>query len=142
GGRLFGAMDRAGALGHHFLIRAAQDRKVRAGTGAAAPETYLRRYARGLAPQATGTVAIRSKGGRPGRLAAVALAAAEVWVYPPWPESKRADARPPLRAWVERVWEPDPPAGAQALEWVLVSSLPVASEDELRPPQAWDALGC
>jgi len=140
GGDAFDAMHQARALGHHFLIRAAQDRKVRAGPPGDERETYLRRYARGLAPQATGTVAIRSKGGRPGRQAAVALAAAAVWVGPPWPESQRAGARPPLRAWVERVWEPSPPAGCKPLEWVLLSSLPVGSAEQLRQRQAWYAL--
>jgi hypothetical protein len=140
GGDLFDAMDTARQLGHHFLIRAAQDRKVRVGPPGGEEETYLRRYARQLAAQATATVAITSKGGRPARQATVALAAAEVWVYPPWPESRRASARPPLQVWVERIWEPNPPPGVEPLEWVLLSSLPVASEAELRERQAWYAL--
>jgi hypothetical protein len=140
GGDVFDAMHASRQLGHHFLIRAAQDRKVRVGPPGDERETYLRRYARQLAPQATGTVAIASKGGRPARQATVCLAAAALWVLPPWPESKRADARPPLRAWVQRVWEADPPAGTQPLEWLLISSLPVESEEALRQRQAWYAL--
>jgi hypothetical protein len=85
-------------------------------------------------------VAIASKGGRPARQACVSLAAAEVWVYPPWPESKRADARPPLRAWVQRIWEPSPPAGVEPLEWVLLGSLPVVRVPQLRQRQSWYAL--
>lgn len=140
GGDLFDAMHQARALGHHFLIRAAQDRKVRVGPPGAERQTYLRRYARSLAAQATGTVAITSKGGRPARSAAVALAAGEVCISPPWPESQRSDARAPVHAWVERIWEPNPPAGCQPLEWVLISSLPVESEEQLRQRQAWYAL--
>jgi hypothetical protein len=140
GGDMFDALDAARRLGHHFLIRAAQDRKVRVGPAGEGPATYLRRYARTLAPQTTGTVRIASKGGRPGRAAAVASAAAAVWVYPPWPESKRADARPPLRVWVQRIWEPEPPAGTEPLDWVLLSSLPVESAEDLRQRQAWYAL--
>jgi hypothetical protein len=140
GGDVFDAMDTARQLGHHFLIRAAQDRKVRVGPPGGEQHGYLRRYARGLAPQATGTVAIASKGGRPAREASVALAAAEVWVYPPWPEAGQARARPPLQAWVQRIWEPAPPAGVEPLEWVLISSLPVATEEDLRERQAWYAL--
>jgi hypothetical protein len=137
GGDVFDAMDTARRLRHHFLIRAAQDRKVLVGPPGGQQQDYLRRFARRLRPQATGTVAIASKGGRPARQASVALAAAEVWVYPPWPESQQAGARPPLRAWVVRVWEPEPPAGAEPLEWVLLSSLPVETEAQLRERQAW-----
>lgn len=140
GGDVFDAMHTARQLNHHFLIRAAQDRKVRVSAPGGDRETYLRRYARQLAPQATDTVAITRKGGRPARQAAVALAAAEVWVYPPWPESRRASARPPLRAWVQRIWAPHPPPGVEALDWVLLSSLPVTSTQELRTRQAWYAL--
>jgi hypothetical protein len=140
GGDIFDAMHAARQLGHHFLIRAAQDRKVLVGPLETACATYLRSHARQLTPQAHGTVAIASKGGRPGREARVALAAAPLWVCPPWPESKRADARLPLQVWVQRVWEPQPPAGVEPLEWVLISSLPVETDADLRQRQAWYAL--
>jgi Transposase DNA-binding/Transposase Tn5 dimerisation domain len=140
GGDVFDALHAARGLGHHFLIRAAQDRRVQIDTAGGRRTSYLRRHARALAPQAGGTVTIASKGGRPARQARVALAAAAVWISPPWPESKRRDARPPLRAWVERVWEPQPPAGVEPLEWVLLSSLPIASQQDLRQRQAWYAL--
>ena len=139
GGDIFEAMYTSRQLGHHFLIRAAQDRKVQVGPPGGEQDSYLRRYARRLAPQATGTVAIASKGGRPAREAAVALAAAEVWVYPPWPESQRAHARPPLQVWVQRIWEPEAPAGVEPLEWVLLSSLPIVTVAQLRERQAWYA---
>jgi hypothetical protein len=139
GGDIFDAMHAARQQGHHFLIRAAQDRKVWRGAPGQ-QQAYLRRHARQLAPQATGTVTIASKGGRPARQAQVALAAAEVWVCPPWPEVKRSDARPPLQVWVQRIWEPAPPAGVQPLEWMLLSSLPVTSAEDLRTRQQWYAL--
>ena len=139
GGDMFEVMFQARKLGHHFLLRAAQDRKVGVGPKGQQHTTYLRRYARTLTAQATGTVDIASKGGRPARQAQVALAAAKVWVYPPWPESQQANARKPLPVWVERVWEPDPPAGVKPLEWVLLSSLPVQSTADLRQRQAWYA---
>ena len=44
----------------------------------------------------------------------------------------------PIPAWVERVWEPEPPAGVEEpLEWILLSSLPVQTEAELLLRQAW-----
>jgi hypothetical protein len=140
GGDVFDAMVTARQLNHHFLIRAAQDRKVRVGPPGGEQDSYLRRYARRLRSQATATVAIASRGGRPARVATVALAAAAVEVYPPWPESQQARARPPLSAWVQRIWEPQPPAGVEPLEWILLSSLPIETEAQLRERQAWYAL--
>lgn len=140
GGDIFDAMHQARALGHHFLIRAAQDRKVRVGSPDQPQEAYLRRFARTLAPRARAEVAIASKGGRPARTAQVALAAAALSILPPWPEAGRRDARAPLPVWVVRVWEPEPPPGGTPLEWVLISSLPAESAEELREKQAWYEL--
>lgn len=137
GADLFDAMHRSLQLGHQFLFRACQDRKALVGPPGAQRETYLLQHVRSLAPQAFSTHVIASQGGRPARQAELSLAAAEVWVCPPWPESKRKTARPPLRVWVERIWEPTPPAGHKPLEWVLLSSLPVEGETELRQRQAW-----
>jgi hypothetical protein len=103
GGDVFDALHRARGLGHHFLIRAAQDRKVRVGPPGAA---------QGLpAPPRAGPGAGGDWGGgdrlqgRPPRRPAVALAAAEVRISPPWPESRQA-ARLPRRARVQRISEP------------------------------------
>lgn len=37
----------------------------------------------------------------------------------------------PLVVWVIRVWEPDPPEGIEALEWVLLTSIPTSTPEEV-----------
>ena len=102
GGDIFAALRTARRLGHHFLIRAAQNRKVLIGPPGQQAAGYLRTRARQLPPQAHGGVAVASKGGRPAREAAVALAAEALWLQPAGPESKRRDAEP-LLVGVERI---------------------------------------
>jgi hypothetical protein len=140
GSDIFDAMHEARQLGHHFLFRAAQNRIVLVGPPGQQVETYLLTHARQLTAQITDTIQIASRGGRPAREARIALAAEELWICPPWPESRRSTARPPERVWVVRIWEPDPPADCQALEWVLLSSLPAGTDDELRACQRWYEL--
>jgi hypothetical protein len=41
----------------------------------------------------------------------------------------------PFVAWVLRVWEPNPPEGVEAIEWVLLTSLPVSTH-----AQAWEKI--
>src|SRR5262249_56698399 len=78
-------------------------------------------------------------GGRSARRARVALAVEGLWLRPAWPESKRQGAAR-LWVWVERIWEPGPPPGQKPLEWVLLSSLPIETEEELRQRQDWYGL--
>jgi hypothetical protein len=40
---------------------------------------------------------------------------------PPWNDPRGSKA--PLPIWAVRVWEPDPPVGETALEWILLTSL-------------------
>jgi len=40
-----------------------------------------------------------------------------------------------VKAWVVRVWEPEPPDGADALEWILVTKVPVDNVED-----AWERV--
>src|SRR5437764_3141726 len=51
------------------------------------------------------------------------------------PRSQESAALRPLVVWVVRVWEPLPPEGVEALEWVLLSSLPTPTV-----AQAWERV--
>jgi hypothetical protein len=136
----FEAMHAALDLRHQFLIRACKDRQIAAGATAEDRPRLLKAWARRLPSQAEGEVTIPSQGGRPARTARVAMAAAPAWlpvpklvhgVHPDWA---------PIRAWVQRVWEPHPPADvAEPLEWILLGSLPAASPEELGRRRDWYA---
>jgi hypothetical protein len=103
----------------HFLIRLCQDRRVRRlnspGDGALG---HLMRVARGLPAAFAGIVEVPSKGGRPARQAEVCLASTRLLIQPP-AKDKKWRGHPAVAATVIRVWEPSPPPGVEALEWVL-----------------------
>jgi Transposase DNA-binding/Transposase Tn5 dimerisation domain len=138
GADVYEAMEAALGVGQQFLFRACQNRRV-----FTAPEhgraAYLMDYARGLAAQGEDVVEIKGQGGRPPRAARVALAAAPVWV-PAAKDTPGRKSRPVLRAWVIRVWEEAAPAGEEALEWVLLCSVPTRTLAEIKQRRDW--YGC
>ncbi len=44
---------------------------------------------------------------------------------------------PPLTVWVVRAWEPDAPPGVEAVEWVLLTSLPILTLSDARRLVDW-----
>jgi hypothetical protein len=144
GADIYEAMEEARACGHEFLFRASQDRAVLLGEAPCGPgggeiEAKLLSHARGLASQGEDAVEIPGRGGRPPRTAKVSLAAAPVRVPPP-KAAPRRKSRPVLPAWVVRVWEPSPPAGAEALEWVLLTSVRTEGAEQIRQRRDWYVL--
>lgn len=138
GADLFEALHESARLGHHALIRACQDRKVVVERQGERRPARLMRLARALAGQAEDVVEVRQKGGRPARQARVRLAACPAWVEPPTQLPRRRRYRE-VAVWVMRVWEDSPPAGAEALEWVLLSTLPARNREELLTRRDWYA---
>jgi hypothetical protein len=134
----FEAIHAARELGHEFLFRACKDRAIVVGATAEGPKRHLKPFARALPAQAHGEVVIPSQGGRPARTAQVALAAASVWLLVPVLEQSVHPDWTAVSAWVERVWEPNPPADVEEpLEWILLSSLPAADAPQLHRRCDW-----
>ena len=63
-------------------------------------------------------MAIRDRGGRKKRTALTEVRSVQLALRPP--QEHRDDQ--PLAVWVTKVSEPGPPPGAEALDWLLVSS--------------------
>jgi hypothetical protein len=118
------------------LIRACQDRAVQPDTG-----EHLR--ARVLAEPVLYTVALAIRGrqaktgaetrgrrqNRQSRQATVEVRAATVTLRPPW----RCDrVLPEVTVNVVLVREPNPPAGAPPVEWLLLTTLPIATPEQVR----------
>jgi hypothetical protein len=129
--------------GKHFLVRVSRNRVLTwedEDPQAGRIEAHkLVDYARSLAPQ-TGsayTVQVSADQKQPAREAQVGMAWAEVTVSPSpqAPAGERTHA--PLTAWVLRVWEPAPPENVEALEWILLSSLPVRNLTEAQCRVDW-----
>ena len=118
--------------GHEFLSRASKDGAIVAGATADGPKRYPKSFVRSSPAQAHGEVFIPSQGGRPARTAQVDSAAAAVWLLVPRLERSIHPDREPVSVWVERIWEPCPPAEvAGPLDWTPLGSLPAADAEQL-----------
>jgi hypothetical protein len=136
----FEAMHAALALSHQFLFRGYHDRTIFTGDAPGEGPRKLPSWARSLPPRAARDVVIPAQGGRPERTAYVAMAAAPAWVPVPAAVRRRHPDWRPIRVWVERAWEPSPPAdAAEPLEWILISSLPADDEAALAERCDWYA---
>jgi hypothetical protein len=119
--------------GKHFLIRAFHDRVLHWNDedpqGDEEWAHTVLHYARSLPPHpAAGyTVHVPKHKKQAAREAKVVLQWAPITIPPPAQGPRELRQHPPLSAWVLRVWEPDPPAAAERVEWILLSSLPIAS---------------
>ena len=61
----------------------------------------------------------------------MAIAWAKVTLPAPEPGQARGEHRQgPLQVWAVRVWEPEPPQGVEAVEWLLLTDLPVSTAEE------------
>jgi len=133
-----------------FVIRAAQDRRVdllveqaetpvaprahrRQAGQAQARALHLFEVVRGWSAQGAHELKLEASQQSPTRVARVAISYGCVRLVPPVSQEK-TELRP-LVVWVVRVWEPQPPEGVEALEWVRLSSVPT---DTLE--QAWERV--
>jgi hypothetical protein len=83
----------------------------------------LHGLARSLPELGRRTVEISSQGGKAARTAEVAIAGAAVTLLPP-PQPRGEYRGVPLTTWVVHVREIDPPQECEAVEWILLTSVP------------------
>lgn len=119
---IFGVYDQARRQGVDWLIRLAKDRRVQTPEGS----ELLFSYARRLTSVANRDLTVRRKGGEGPEDVRLSVAAGRVTLPPSRYEPAYRDSAP-IECWVVRVWEEDPPAGLQPLEWLLCTSLPCDS---------------
>lgn len=123
--------------GRRFVIRSSHDRCILVGHGV--PEESesgkLKQYASTLEQAGSWTLQVTSKSEmkshkrkgkkklvkRIKREANMAVAFAPVQINP----SKPRKGSQPMKVWIVRVWEIDPPKGQERLEWILLTNEPV-----------------
>lgn len=125
-------------LGKEFVIRAFHDRKLEEGANAAESSgpagQYVMQLGRQLVSPISQTyeveVSARDKKGlkQPPRRARIRLA----WTPLHLPAPSYVKGHAGLEVWLVRAWEPEPPAGAEAVEWILLTSLRVNNWHEAR----------
>lgn len=122
-------------VGVGFLVRvagAAAQRGAHLGHADSGAKQGLAELARSLAPRGgLRTLSLRARPGQGAREAVLRVAWSAVTVWAPRIEQRNGWEQ----AYVVRVWEPDPPPGVKGLEWVLLSSEPVESEQA-----AWEKV--
>lgn len=110
----------------HTLIRAQHDRNL---------EDHIKLWAK-LAAQPLGDtrpVTVPRHLGQPARQAAVEVRWSAITIEAPKVGCKKG--WPPLQLWAVWVHEPHPPAGQEAIDWMLLTDLPVTSAQE-----AWEKV--
>ncbi len=137
GADIYEAMVAAQEQGHDFVFRLTQNRQV---WQDAEHEqwTKLRDHARNLVSQGQDHVEIPGRGGRAARAAIVEMAAAPAWIPAPSGTRQRF-AQPVISVWVVRIWEAHPVKGEEGLEWILITSAPTHTPDDLRERRDWYA---
>lgn len=142
-------------LGQHFLVRAYQNRAL-VWDGEVAPTQgepipHLLAYVRSLPPRPDGGYQVdvpaqpaqAAEGGQPARpaqparQAQVVLQWSQVKLKPSAKTEPEMRGHAPLLVWLLRVWEPEPPPGAELVEWVLICSLPITTVAEAHRAVDW-----
>ena len=115
------------------LVRVSQNRKIARDD---AVPGYLLPTARAQ-PAGTErrTLALPTRGGVRGRTATLVVGWRPVTLQPTWLPAERRAGPAPLPGWVVRVWEPDPPAGTDGLEWILFTTVATLTEAD-----AWERV--
>jgi hypothetical protein len=83
-------------------------------------------------------IRVASQKGRPERTAAARIAWRAVTLQPP-ANGRGRERGVPLAVWAVRVWEPDPPAGVEAIDWLLLTNVGVGSPEDAWERVAWYA---
>lgn len=137
GADLFEYIDAKHAAGGHYLVRSAHDRWAEVADGdGRARRVRLHALARGAAALGCKAVDVPARDGRPARVARLELAAAAVTLVPP--RRKRGEhRREPLPATIVTARELDPPAGAAAVEWILLTDLPAEGLEDVARLLHW-----
>jgi hypothetical protein len=114
----------------HFLVRAAQNRRVQESEQEI---TYSLTQARSWPSQASRPFELPARHGHPGRSTQLQLAFGQMTLLPPRQEPRVS--KEPLTVWVIRVWEEQAPEGEEPLEWLLLTSVPTTTLE-----QAWERV--
>ena len=123
---IFGVYRAACEVGADWLIRAMADRCVETPAGPG----RLFAYVRGLPGRAARTIEFHCRVQKKRRQAELQITAGAVALLPSQSEPAYRGAAP-IACQVLRVWEENPPEGVEPLEWILLTTLPCETPEEL-----------
>lgn len=114
----------------HFLVRAAQNRRVEYSEEEI---RYSLDRARSWPSQASRQLEVPARHGRKARSTQVQLAFGQMTLLPPRHDPRQS--KEPLTIRVIRVWKEQAPEGEEKLEWLLLTSVPTTTLE-----QAWERV--
>lgn len=112
--------------GRKYVVRSTHNRAIGVGHGTEPAKKFLHTYGQSLPEMGRRQLTLPGRAGEKDRKAMMALAAAPVQLVPPHVRRGHYEQRP-LLVWLVRVWEIDPPAGQDPVEWYLLSNVPVVT---------------
>jgi hypothetical protein len=136
GSDIYTFWQRCSQLGYDFVVRVAQDRRVLLDEEPESEDTEVQRLktlARSLPAQSGQVLHVPAQRQRPARDAFLQISWQEVRIQPPMNGAMLSKTE--VKAWVVRVWEPEPPDGGEALEWILLTTVPVHNVED-----AWERV--
>jgi hypothetical protein len=114
----------------HFVVRAAQNRRVQQGEEEIG---HLLDLVRGWPRQDQQPFEVPASHGKPARQTTLQISFGPLTLLPPWNDPR--GNKEPLPLWGVRVWEEEAGEGEEALEWILLTSV------ETRTPEgAWERV--
>src|SRR3989440_1916150 len=114
----------------HFLVRAAQNRRVQ---GNEDELMYSLTRSRAFPSQASRPFEVPARHGHQARSTQLQLAFGQMTLLPPRNEPRAS--KDPVTVWGIRVWEEQAPEGEEPLEWILLTSVPTTTWE-----QAWERV--
>lgn len=119
-----------------FVVRSCSKRVIRQGHDENALSGDLKTYAQALPRVGSQVVTVSAKPGCPERQATVSVGFAPILLMPP--HVRRGDyQKQPLALWVVYVREDNPPQGTTPLEWLLLTNVPVATQENAWQRVEW-----
>jgi hypothetical protein len=133
----FEFLDHEDRLGRKYVLRSKHNRVMAVGHDGTGDQALLHDYLGTLPAQGPSrTIHLSERDGQPARTATVTMAFAAVTLL--LPTNPRGHyRRQPLTVWAVRVWEPQTPAHAEAVDWFVLTNLPVVTADEAWEKIAW-----
>ncbi|MCI0463817.1 MAG: IS4 family transposase, partial [Gemmataceae bacterium] len=116
-------LDYADEHGRSYVVRSQHNRSCEVGDEMAKLHQAARTW------EAVGParpIEVASQRNKPAREATVRITWSKVTLRPP-ANGRGRERGVPLEVWVVRVWEPTPPPAGEAIEWLLLTNVPVRS---------------
>lgn len=132
-------LDYEDEAGKNYVVRSQHNRWIEREIAGKTEKIKLHELARSLPAVGRRLVEVQAKKGQKARTAEVSVSWQAVTIVPP--RQRRGEERGVrLSTWVVRVWEENPPAGVEALEWILLTNVRVLTLVEAFERVDWYGL--